>query len=132
MSKKDIRYMSKLRIPVIRKRDGEILTHSLRIALTDSEAIAIQELFASRKDKSPSISLIRAFLISHALEEVTEETLINAMANLKSKEMLSNSLAKIEFDKAINFIKNPPEPIPKIIIPAKTERRVYIPDPRRR
>ena len=132
MSKKNIRFVSKLITPKIRKRDGELLTHFLHIALTTPEAIAVQELFDSRKDNSPSISLIRAFLISHALEEITEETLINAMATLKAKEMLADALAKTAFDKAINFVKNPPETPPKQIISAQKERRVFIPEPRRR
>ncbi len=127
MSKKNIRFVSKMVNPRIRQRDGELLTHFLHIALTTPEAIAVQELFDSRKDKSPSISLIRAFLISHALEEVTEETLINAMSTLKAKEMLAEALAKINFDKAINFIKNPPEKEKPRSEPLRKERRVFIP-----
>ena len=133
MSKKDIRFVSAMTTPRVRQRDGELLTHFLRLALTTSEAIAIQGLFeSSRESNAPTVSLIRAFLISHAIDEVTEEKLVKAMAALKVKEMLAESLAKSDFDRAINFIKNHPEPPPKKIIPAQPERRVFIPEPRRR
>jgi hypothetical protein len=66
------------------------------------------------------------------MDEVTEEKLVKAMAALKVKEMLADTLAKSDFDRAINFIKNPPEPPPKKIISAQPERRVFIPEPRRR
>ena len=132
MSKKDIRYMSKMKAPMIRKRDGELLTHSLRMALTTSEAVAIQELFDASKNNAPKISLIRAFLIAKAIDEVNEETLINTMSVFKAKEMLAETLAKNDFDKAINFIKNTPITPPKKTIPAQPERRVFIPEPRRR
>ena len=134
MSKKEIKYVSKLSVPHIRKRDGELVTHCLRIALSDDEALALSELLSAKKETDPHLSLIRAFLINQALKEIDEQRLIEIMADFKTKRNLAVNLSRLAYDRAMSYIKNPPpiapaKPIPEAI---KPERRIYTPEPRRR
>ena len=133
MSKKDIKFMHKLAVPHIRKRDGETVTHSMVIALTTEEALLISQYFADRKESTaPTVSLIRAFLLQQALSAVDETTLLESMAAVYLKKRLAYDLSTKDYCRAIDFIKNPPQPKAEIKPPAKPERRVYIPEPRRR
>jgi hypothetical protein len=132
MSKKDIKHICKLSEPRIRKRDGEMLTHYVQVALTTDEAVALSLHFDRVKKEDHPTSLIRAFLINQSLDGIDENKLVEIMATLKLKSALAEKLSRSDFDKAMSFIKNPPQ---KQLPPEPTKtahKRVYIPEPRRR
>lgn len=131
MSNKEIKYMYKLSVPRVRARDGESITHAMTIGFTTEEALLLSEYFDSKPGTEPKQSLIRAFLLQQALDAVDEDKLLHIMAAVYLKKQLAYDLSKKDYDRAMSFIKNPPvEKIPNP--PAKTERRVFIPEPRRR
>jgi hypothetical protein len=128
VAKKELKFLQKLKEPHVRKRDGETVNFFFSVTLSNDEAVALSELFALKKATEPHISLIKAFLINQAMDEIEETKLAEIMAKFKLKQMLSEALAKPQFDKAMSYIKNPPA-VKEVV---KPERRVYIPEPRRR
>lgn len=130
MAKKDIKYMFKLSTPRVRTRDGETITHAFTIGVTTEEALLLSEYFASKRGTEPKLSLVRAFLLQQALDAVDEYKLLEIMSEVYLKRQLAFNLSKPDYDRAIDYIKNPP--VKKEITPAKSVRREYIPEPPRR
>ena len=133
MSKKrGIKFFQLLSVPKIRKRDGQEVTHSLHVLLSNDEALLLSAYFDSRTaEDAPTTSLIRAFIMALADGKVSESTLLNEMAGMRTRAKLASELSQSDYDRAMSFINSPP--IPKEIKPpAKPERRLYIPEPRRR
>ncbi len=132
MSKKGIKHFHPLSVPRIRKRDGLEVTHSLQVLLTTDEAVLLSAYFDSRTAAdSPQISLIRAFILALSDGKVNESTLISEMAKIRTRARLADELSQSEYDRAIAFLKSPPSQA-QPTTPAKTERRVFIPEPPRR
>lgn len=132
MAKTDIKFMQKLATPRIRKRDGESITHALTIGMTTDEALLLSTYFSQlQNENAPRVSLVRSFLLNQAINAVDEGTLLEVMSAVCLKRRLAYDLSSKDYDRAIDFIKNPPavkkqEPVPKPV------RREYIPEPRRR
>src|ERR1035441_5422529 len=101
MSLNKIKYLQKLPIPKIRKRDGQLLEYSVNIRLTTDEAVLLSQFFQNVPPLSPKNSLIRTFLIALADETVNEETLLLKMAEMRTRGSLADKLSQSEVDRAM-------------------------------
>lgn len=103
-----IKHLHEISNPKIRKRDNELITHHLNIMLSTNEALAVSELFEQQINNKPTYSLIRAFLIQQAIQNIDEKRLAEIMAIFKIKEQLVNPILGevLEFLKTKNNKKS--------------------------
>ncbi len=132
-----IKYVSKLPEARVRKRDGEVLTHYVAIALTTDEALELSQYFTLAKQEqaanAPTYTLARMAILQLADMDISEDALLNDMAKWRARARLAEKLSDAEYNRALSLLseadkpKSKPKPAeqPKPI----SQRRVYIPPP---
>lgn len=138
-----IKFLSEIKEPFKRKRDDCTVTHRLSIALTTDEALLVSELLKAKQDaKEPSISLIRAILCQMSTAFIDDVQLLQYMADWRTKKQLAMSLSEKDYSRIMSILSNhnkskelvqpPTKEKREIAITPKSERRVFIPETRRR
>lgn len=130
-----IKYFQRLAAPILRKRDGEYMTHDLHIMATTDEAQSLSQYFeqlVTENPDAPTLSFVRALLLQAADLAVNAETLLTLLTEWKVKAILSEKLSQSDADKAMALLQahkaGKRAPIRQQHT-STTARRVYVPDP---
>ena len=126
----ELKFLKSIR-PVVRKRDNEVLTHTISVPMSEPEAIALSNYLSNLKPHTPTKSLIRAFLLRQTINPIDNQFLIELMASLKTLDTLTTKLSQSDCAKALHLLAQSKLTKKDLHKSTSDSRRVYIPEPQR-